>query len=152
MSSQPTAHKSSHLALTVAALGVVFGDIGTSPLYAIKETFNPDHGMPLNEMTVLGGLSTVFWALMFVVTLKYVTLVMRADNHGEGGTMALLAKVLEAVKDHPSWRPYLIMLGVLGASLFYGDAVLTPAMSVLGALEGLEVVTSDFKPTLCLSP
>lgn len=146
MSSQPTAHKSSHLALTIAALGVVFGDIGTSPLYALKETFNPDHGMPLNEMTVLGGLSTVFWALMFVVTLKYVTLVMRADNHGEGGTMALLAKVFESIKDHPNWRPYLLMLGVLGASLFYGDAVLTPAMSVLGALEGLEVVTSDFKP------
>jgi KUP system potassium uptake protein len=146
MSSQPTAHKSSHLALTIAALGVVFGDIGTSPLYALKETFNPDHGMPLNQMTVLGGLSTVFWALMFVVTLKYVTLVMRADNHGEGGTMALLAKVFESIKDHPNWRPYLLMLGVLGASLFYGDAVLTPAMSVLGALEGLEVVTSDFKP------
>ncbi len=146
MSSQPTAQKSSHLALTIAALGVVFGDIGTSPLYALKETFNPEHGMPLNEMTVLGGLSTVFWALMFVVTLKYVTLVMRADNHGEGGTMALLAKVFEAIKDHPNWKPYLLMLGVLGASLFYGDAVLTPAMSVLGALEGLEVVTSDFKP------
>jgi KUP system potassium uptake protein len=146
MSSQPTAHKSSHIALTVAALGVVFGDIGTSPLYALKETFNPDHGMPLNQMTVLGGLSTVFWALMFVVTLKYVTLVMRADNHGEGGTMALLAKVFESIKDHPNWKPYLLLLGVLGASLFYGDAVLTPAMSVLGALEGLEVVTSDFKP------
>lgn len=146
MSSQPTAQKSSHVALTIAALGVVFGDIGTSPLYALKETFNPDHGMPLNEMTVLGGLSTVFWALMFVVTLKYVTLVMRADNHGEGGTMALLAKVFDAIKDHPNWKPYLLMLGVLGASLFYGDAVLTPAMSVLGALEGLEVVTSDFKP------
>ncbi len=146
MSSQPSAHKSSHLALTVAALGVVFGDIGTSPLYALKETFSPHHGMPLNEVTVLGGLSTVFWALMFVVTLKYVTLVMRADNHGEGGTMALLAKVFEAIKDHPNWKPYLLVLGVLGASLFYGDAVLTPAMSVLGALEGLEVATVAFKP------
>lgn len=146
MSSQPSAQKSSHLALTVAALGVVFGDIGTSPLYALKETFSPHHGMPLNEITVLGGLSTVFWALMFVVTLKYVTLVMRADNHGEGGTMALLAKVFEAIKDHPNWKPYLLVLGVLGASLFYGDAVLTPAMSVLGALEGLEVATATFKP------
>lgn len=146
MSSQPSAQKSTHLALTIAALGVVFGDIGTSPLYALKETFSPHHGMPLNEMTVLGGLSTVFWALMFVVTLKYVTLVMRADNHGEGGTMALLAKVFEAIKDHPNWRPYLLILGVLGASLFYGDAVLTPAMSVLGALEGLEVATATFKP------
>lgn len=146
MSSQPTAQKSSHLALTIAALGVVFGDIGTSPLYAMKAIFNPAHGMPLNEMTVLGGLSTVFWALMFVVSLKYVTLVMRADNHGEGGTMALLAKVFEAIKEHPNWKPYLLMLGVLGASLFYGDAVLTPAMSVLGALEGLEVATASLKP------
>jgi KUP system potassium uptake protein len=138
--------KSSHLALTIAALGVVFGDIGTSPLYALKETFSPVHGIPLNEASVLGGLSTVVWALMFVVTLKYVTLVMRADNHGEGGTMALLALVFDSIKDHPNWKPYLMVLGVVGASLFYGDAVLTPAMSVLGALEGLEVVTHEFKP------
>lgn len=143
---QPQPHKSSHIALTITALGVVFGDIGTSPLYALKETFNPAHGIVLSQATVLGGLSTVLWALMFVVTLKYVMLVMRADNHGEGGTMALLAKVFAATEDHPNWKPYLLALGVLGASLFYGDSVLTPAMSVLGALEGLEVVTSDFKP------
>lgn len=146
MSSTDTPNKSSHLALTVAALGVVFGDIGTSPLYALKETFNPAHGIPFSEAAILGGLSTVLWALMFVVTIKYVLLVMRADNHGEGGTMALLALVFESIKDHPNWKPYLLMLGVLGASLFYGDAVLTPAMSVLGALEGLEVVTLEFKP------
>jgi len=146
MSSQPTAHKSSHIALTIAALGVVFGDIGTSPLYALKETFSPVHGIPFNEETVLGGLSTVFWALMFVVTLKYVMLVMRADNHGEGGTMALLAKVFASTKDHPEWKAYLTILGVLGASLFYGDSVLTPAISVLSAVEGLEVATSAFKP------
>lgn len=148
MSSQPTAsaNKSSHLALTVAALGVVFGDIGTSPLYALKETFSPAHGIPLTEATVLGGLSTVFWVLMFVVTLKYVTLVMRADNHGEGGTMALLALVFASIKDHPNWKPYLLTLGVLGASLFYGDSVLTPAVTVLSAIEGLEVATSTFKP------
>lgn len=146
MSSTDTPTKSSHLALTVAALGVVFGDIGTSPLYALKETFSPHHGIPLSEASILGGLSTVLWALMIVVTIKYVLLVMRADNHGEGGTMALLALVFESIKDHPNWKPYLMMLGVLGAALFYGDAVLTPAMSVLGALEGLEVVTLDFKP------
>jgi KUP system potassium uptake protein len=145
MSSLPTAHKSSHIALTIAALGVVFGDIGTSPLYALKETFSPVHGIPFNQETVLGGLSTVFWALMFVVTLKYVTLVMRADNHGEGGTMSLLAKVFEAIKDHPNWKPYLLILGVLGASLFYGDSVLTPAMTVLSAIEGLEIVDGAFK-------
>jgi KUP system potassium uptake protein len=146
MNTSDNPKKSSHLALTIAALGVVFGDIGTSPLYALKETFSPAHGIPLTEASVLGGLSTVVWALMFVVTLKYVTLVMRADNHGEGGTMALLALVFDSIKDHPNWKPYLLVLGVLGASLFYGDAVLTPAMSVLGALEGLEVVTHEFKP------
>ncbi|HWV14554.1 MAG TPA: potassium transporter Kup [Cellvibrio sp.] len=146
MSTTDTPHKSSHSALTIAALGVVFGDIGTSPLYALKETFSPHHGIEFSEASVLGGLSTVFWALMLVVTLKYVTLVMRADNHGEGGTMALLALVFNSIKDHPQWKPYLLLLGVLGASLFYGDAVLTPAMTVLGAVEGLEVVTSAFKP------
>jgi KUP system potassium uptake protein len=146
MSSTDTQHKSSHIALTVAALGVVFGDIGTSPLYAFKTIVSPSHGIPLSEASILGGLSCVLWALMFVVTLKYVTLVMRADNHGEGGTMALLAKALDSVKDHPSWRPYLLVVGVLGASLFYGDAVLTPAMSVLSAVEGLEVATVAFKP------
>lgn len=146
MSSQPTAHKSSHVALTIAALGVVFGDIGTSPLYALKETFNPAHGLAIDQATVFGGLSTVFWALMFVVTLKYITLVMRADNHGEGGTMALLAKVFASTQDRPHWKPYLMMLGVIGASLFYGDSVLTPAVTVLSAVEGLEVATSTFKP------
>ncbi|RYZ44680.1 MAG: potassium transporter Kup, partial [Sphingobacteriales bacterium] len=146
MESHPTQTKSSHAALTVAALGVVFGDIGTSPLYALKETFHPEHGITLSEASILGGLSTVFWALMFVVTLKYITLVMRADNHGEGGTMALLALVFASIKDHPNWRPYLLVLGVLGASLFYGDAVLTPAVTVLAAIEGLEIATSAFKP------
>lgn len=146
MSSQPTAQKSSHAALTVAALGVVFGDIGTSPLYALKETFSPHHGLQINEATIYGGLSTVFWALMFVVTLKYITLVMRADNHGEGGTMALLAKVFASTQNRPNWKPYLLMLGVMGASLFYGDAVLTPAVTMLSAVEGLEVATSTFKP------
>lgn len=146
MSSTDTLQKSSHTALTIAAVGVVFGDIGTSPLYALKETFSPHHGIPIAEASVLGGLSAVFWSLMFVVTLKYVTLVMRADNQGEGGTMALLALVFNSIKDRPQWKPYLLMLGVLGASLFYGDAVLTPAVTVLGAVEGLEVVTSAFKP------
>lgn len=146
MSSQPTAQKSSHLALTIAALGVVFGDIGTSPLYALKETFNPKYGMPLNELTVLGGLSSVLWALMLVVSLKYVVLVMRADNHGEGGTMSLLALGLTSIKDQPHLKTFLIVLGVLGTSLFFGDAVITPAMTVLSALEGLAVVEHSFTP------
>jgi KUP system potassium uptake protein len=133
-------------ALTLAALGVVYGDIGTSPLYAAKETFNPDHGIPLNTENILGGCSAIFWALMIVVTLKYVVLIMRADNRGEGGIMALLALATTAVRDHPKWTGPILLLGVFGASLFYGDAVLTPAISVLSAVEGLEVGTSAFKP------
>ena len=132
--------------LTLAAFGVVYGDIGTSPLYAAKETFNPAHGIPLNTANVLGGLSTIFWSLMLVVSLKYVILIMRADNKGEGGIMALLALASSAVKDHPRWRAPIMVLGVFGASLFYGDAVLTPAISVLSAVEGLEIGTSAFKP------
>src|SRR6202162_5097137 len=132
--------------LTLAALGVVYGDIGTSPLYAAKETFNPDHGIPLNTANVLGGLSAIFWALMIVVSLKYVILIMRANNKGEGGIMALLALASSAVKDHPRWYAQIMLLGVFGASLFYGDAVLTPAISVLSAVEGLEVGTAALKP------
>ena len=140
------ASRSSTAGLTLLALGVVFGDIGTSPLYAVKETFSPSHGIPLTVENVLGGLSTIFWSLMVIVSLKYVVLIMRADNRGEGGIMALIALATSAVKDHPQWRVPLILIGVFGASLFYGDAVLTPAISVLAAIEGLEVGTSAFKP------
>jgi KUP system potassium uptake protein len=140
----PRFSRSSTGALTLLAFGVVFGDIGTSPLYALKETFAPSHGIPLTPDNVLGGLSTVFWALMVVVSLKYVVLIMRADNRGEGGIMALIALASTAVKGHPQWRAPLILIGVFGASLFYGDAVLTPAISVLSAVEGLEVGTSAF--------
>jgi KUP system potassium uptake protein len=133
-------------ALTMAALGIVFGDIGTSPLYAVKETFSPDHGIPLDYATILGGLSTIFWALMIVVSLKYVLLIMRADNRGEGGIMALIALASTAVKGHPEWRLPLMLIGMFGASLFYGDAVLTPAISVLSAVEGLEIGTTALQP------
>ena len=132
--------------MTLAALGIVFGDIGTSPLYAVKETFAPHHGIPLERAAILGGLSTMFWALMIVVSLKYVMLIMRADNRGEGGIMALIALATKAIKDHPHWRIPLLLIGMFGASLFYGDAVLTPAISVLSAVEGLEVGTRAFKP------
>jgi KUP system potassium uptake protein len=138
--------KHSRRALTLAALGIVYGDIGTSPLYAAKETFNPVHGIPLTTENILGGLSAIFWSLMIVVSLKYVILIMRANNKGEGGIMALLALASSAVKDRPRWRPLIMLLGVFGASLFYGDAVLTPAISVLSAIEGLEVGTAAFKP------
>src|SRR3954464_10102945 len=113
--------------LALLALGVVYGDIGTSPLYAVKETFNPEHGIPLTAANVVGGLSTLFWILMIVVSLKYVTLVLRADNRGEGGIMALLALATASVKEQPRWTGALLAIGVFGAALFYGDAVLTPA-------------------------
>ena len=138
--------RSSTAGLTLLALGVVFGDIGTSPLYAVKETFSPDHGIPLTHDNILGGLSTIFWALMVVVSLKYVVLIMRADNKGEGGIMALIALAQQAIRNHPHWKMPLLLIGIFGASLFYGDAVLTPAISVLSAVEGLEVGTSVFKP------
>ncbi len=138
--------RSSTPALALLALGVVFGDIGTSPLYAVKETFSLEHGIPLNVANILGGLSTIFWALMIVVSLKYVLLIMRADNKGEGGIMALLALASSAVRNPARSRAVILLLGVIGAALFYGDAVLTPAISVLSAVEGLEVGTSAFKP------
>jgi len=138
--------KSSTAALTLAALGIVFGDIGTSPLYAVKETFSPVHGIPLDAANILGGLSTMFWALMIVVSLKYVVLIMRADNRGEGGIMALIALAAYSVREHVHWRLPLMLVGIFGAALFYGDAVLTPAISVLSAVEGLEIATRTFKP------
>src|SRR4051812_44731753 len=142
----PSPPRSSTPALALLALGVVYGDIGTSPLYAVKETFNPEHGIALNTANILGGLSCIFWALMIVVSLKYVTLVLRANNRGEGGIMALLALAIESIGDRPRLRSALLFIGVSGAALFYGDAVLTPAISVLSAVEGLEVGTSMFKP------
>ncbi|AEG93786.1 potassium transporter Kup [Ramlibacter tataouinensis] len=132
--------------LALAALGVVYGDIGTSPLYTIKTIFDAGTGVPLNPATVVGAVSVVFWALMLVVTLKYVVLITRADNKGEGGIMALLALASRTVADRPALRSRLLVLGAFGACLFYGDAVLTPAISVLSAVEGLEVVTPTLKP------
>ena len=139
-----TRHTTAGLALL--ALGVVYGDIGTSPLYAAKETFNPVHGIPLSAENVLGGVSAIFWSLMIVVSLKYVTLILRANNCGEGGIMALLALASSGIADRPRLRRWLLSIGVFGAALFYGDAVLTPAISVLSAVEGLEVGTAALKP------
>jgi KUP system potassium uptake protein len=138
--------KQSTAALALLALGIVYGDLGTSPLYAAKETFNPDHGIPLTVENILGGVSAIFWTLMVIVSLKYVVLVLRASNRGEGGIMALLALATASVRDKPRLRSMLLALGVFGAALFYGDAVLTPAISVLSAVEGLEVGTKAFKP------
>ena len=125
-------------ALTLAAIGVVYGDIGTSPLYALKEVFA--HGrVPLTTANILGILSLVFWTLTVVVSLKYVTLILRADNNGEGGLIAMLALASQAVKDRPALRSRLLLLGIFGTAIFFGDGVITPAISVLSAVEGLEV-------------
>jgi len=146
LSSQATLKKYSTPTLALLALGIVYGDIGTSPLYAVKETFNPDHGIPFETANILGGLSAIFWSLMIVVSLKYVTLVVRANNRGEGGIMALLALATASIRTRPRLQAILLPIGVFGAALFYGDAVLTPAISVLSAVEGLEVGTAAFKP------
>jgi len=138
--------RSSTAALTLLALGVVYGDIGTSPLYAVRETFAPGHGIPLTDAAVLGGLSTIFWILMIIVSLKYVSLVMRADNKGEGGIMALLALASRAMRGRARWRTAVMLAGVIGASLFFGEAVLTPAISVLSAVEGLHLGAGEVKP------
>jgi KUP system potassium uptake protein len=128
--------------LALGALGVVYGDIGTSPLYALKECFSGPHGVPVTKQNVLGVLSLIFWSLNFVVTFKYLSVVMRADNRGEGGILALLA----LVRPHGEGRPpgvyrWLIAVGLFGAALLYGDGIITPAISVLGAVEGLSIAT-----------
>jgi KUP system potassium uptake protein len=133
-------------ALTLGAIGVVYGDIGTSPLYTVKEVFSPATGIVLSAHNLIGAVSCMLWALMLVVTLKYVTLILRADNHGEGGGLALTALAAQAFAAQPRWRHALLLLGVAGATLFYGDSVITPAISVLGAIEGLEVATPALKP------
>ena len=135
--------RNSTAALTLGAVGVVYGDIGTSPLYTVKEIFGESTGIALNAVNIVGAISSVFWVLMLVVTLKYVILVLRADNKGEGGVMALLALALSTARSK-SARQWLLMLGAFGAALFYGDSIITPAISVLSAVEGLQVAT----PTL----
>ena len=144
--SPPSARRDGVAALTLAAIGVVYGDIGTSPLYTVKEIFAPATGVALTPDNLIGAVSCIFWALMLVVTFKYVILVLRADNRGEGGALALTALAAHAVADRPRLRMGLLLLGVFAATLFYGDSVITPAISVLGAMEGLEVATPALKP------
>jgi KUP system potassium uptake protein len=131
--------KSSLAALTLSAVGIVYGDIGTSPLYTLKAVFDTEHGLLLNTPNLLGIISLIFWALTLIVSLKYVTLVLRADNRGEGGIMALMALALNSVTKNSSWYLPLMVVGVFGATMFYGDSVITPAISVLGAIEGIKV-------------
>jgi KUP system potassium uptake protein len=132
--------------LTLAAIGIVYGDIGTSPLYSLKTVFDPAHGLALSPANLLGVVSLIFWGLTIIVSIKYVTLVLRADNHGEGGIMALMALALAAVANRARLCHMLLLIGVFGAALFYGDSVITPAISVLSAVEGLEVATPALKP------
>jgi len=131
-------HKSSFAALAVGAVGVVYGDVGTSPLYTMKEIFNEAHGLKPDQGTVFGSISLIFWSLVMVICLKYVVFVMRADNRGEGGIMALMALALRK-RNRPRQRAIITTLGLFGAALFYGDGIITPAISVLSAVEGLEV-------------
>ncbi len=138
-----SASKSSLTALTLGAIGVVYGDIGTSVLYALKEVFGSGH-VPFTPDNVYGILSMIFWTLTVIVSLKYVVLVLRADNAGEGGLIAMLALASQAVKDRPTLRRVLLNVGIFGTCLFYGDGVITPAISVLGAVEGLEIISPRF--------
>ncbi|HEV7855736.1 MAG TPA: KUP/HAK/KT family potassium transporter, partial [Herminiimonas sp.] len=138
--------KSSLAALTLAAVGIVYGDIGTSPLYTMKEVFSEQHGLRLTPENLLGVVSLIVWGLIIIVSLKYVTLILRANNRGEGGIMALMALALSSVTKHSRWYVPLMAMGLFGATLFYGDSVITPAISVLSAVEGLGVATPAFDP------
>ena len=143
MSSTQTKQKLSPLVL--GAIGVVYGDIGTSPLYALQATFSGSHPLPVVEANILGVLSVMFWTIMLLVSLKYVIIMMRADNHGEGGSLALLALVSEMTSHQPRLKWFLTVLGIFAAALFYGDGMITPAISVLSAVEGLNLVSQQFK-------
>lgn len=140
-------HHGGVLKMAVGAIGVVFGDIGTSPLYAMRDTFAGHHPLPLDQLHVYGIISLMFWSMMIIVTLKYVTVIMRADNKGEGGSLALLA----LINQHTSgkrWGTGIVLLGVFATALFYGDSMITPAVSVLGAIEGMAVYQPELGPAV----
>src|SRR3977135_3676071 len=141
----PVRFKTAFLGLTVGSIGVVYGDIGTSPLYALREAVSAsiEPGGTVNRAAVLGVLSLILWALIVVVTLKYVLILLRAANHAEGGTLALMALAQRAVS-HGAGA--IVLLGIISGALFYGDAVITPALSVLSAIEGIKLVTAAFDP------
>ncbi|MEO7277735.1 MAG: potassium transporter Kup [Sphingomicrobium sp.] len=132
--------------LVVGAIGIVYGDIGTSPIYAFRETFAGHHTLVPDRLHIYGVLSLIFWSMMIIVTLKYVSIIMRADNKGEGGSLALLALINRSLGGKKKWTSGIIMLGVFATALFYGDSMITPAMSVVSAVEGLETVNGGFQP------
>ena len=146
---QDTAHGQGHGPigkLAVGAIGIVFGDIGTSPIYAFRETFAGHHTLRVDELHVFGVLSLIFWSMMIIVTLKYVTIIMRADNKGEGGSLALLALINRQIGGKKKWTAGIVLLGVFATALFYGDSMITPAISVLSAVEGLTTVNAGLEP------
>src|SRR5437868_1831474 len=130
--------------LVLGAIGVVFGDIGTSPLYALKEAFNPHYGIPITQDNVLGLLSLMVWTMLWVVTIKYLFVMMRADNNGEGGILALLSLALRETRGRPQLRWTIIGIGIFGAAMFYGDSMITPSITTLSAMEGLK----EYSPNL----
>ncbi|MBS0590447.1 MAG: KUP/HAK/KT family potassium transporter, partial [Proteobacteria bacterium] len=138
LTSNVTARRKALVGLALGALGVVYGDIGTSPLYSVQVTFG-EQGIPASPENVLGVMSLVFWSLVLVVSLKYVVFIMRADNKGEGGIMALMALAQRGARDNLALKKIIVVLGLFGASLFYGDGVITPAVSILSAVEGVKV-------------
>ena len=141
-----TTSKSTLGALSLGALGIVYGDIGTSPLYALKEIFAPGHGLPLTRDNLFGIISLIIWGLTTIVSLKYVALILRADNRGEGGIVALMALALASVGKRSRWYGPVVLAGLTGTALFYGDSIITPAISVLSAIEGLQIATPAFAP------
>ena len=132
--------------LTLAALGVVYGDIGTSPLYALRECFHGDYGIAVTTGNILGVLSLMFWSLIMIVTIKYLGFALSADNDGEGGVLALTALVAPAKSKNNGKKWGLVAMGLFGACLLYGDGMITPAISVLSAIEGIKVITPVLKP------
>src|SRR5438445_13024539 len=132
--------------LVVGAIGIVYGDIGTSPIYAFRETFAGHHVLRVDQTHIFGVLSLIFWSMMIIVTLKYVTIIMRADNKGEGGSLALLALINRTLSGKRKWTSGVVMLGVFATALFYGDSMITPAVTVLSAVEGLETVNAGLAP------
>jgi KUP system potassium uptake protein len=139
-------HKASLASLTLGAIAVVFGDIGTSPIYAFRVTFAGSHPLPIDRIQVFGVLSLIFWSMMLVVTFKYIAILTRADNRGEGGSLALLALISRQTGGKKRWTAGIVLLGVFACSLFYGDSMITPAISVLSAVEGLAVVQQSLAP------
>src|SRR3954463_5371584 len=132
--------------LAIGAIGIVYGDIGTSPIYAFRETFAGHHVLQVDQLHIFGVLSLIFWSMMIIVTLKYVTIIMRADNKGEGGSLALLALINRTLGGKKKWTSGIVLLGVFATALFYGDSMITPAVTVLSAVKGLTTVNAGLAP------